>query len=245
MNYKILVAALAVPIAGIIGLIIWGQVRPPLVAFEILFALLAASGALGYFIYRLYKGSRGALPWIGASVAALFTAVFSFGVFFDFGMSYPANDDPRFKGKNTIYIHRLLQKSASEAEAFGVRANATAASRTQWRSNRVSSESLPKMGIFAVIAGDFSRNSLQVLRFGSSETGAELQKPANSGLFCSLKGSTCGLGTGWLGREDSNLRMVESKSTALPLGDAPKLSGKRRDKLAHGFLPATPVYRGS
>src|SRR5215831_6132073 len=26
----------------------------------------------------------------------------------------------------------------------------------------------------------------------------------------------------WLGREDSNLRMVESKSTALPLGDAPK-----------------------
>jgi hypothetical protein len=27
--------------------------------------------------------------------------------------------------------------------------------------------------------------------------------------------------TGWLGREDSNLRMVESKSTALPLGDAP------------------------
>ena len=25
----------------------------------------------------------------------------------------------------------------------------------------------------------------------------------------------------WLGREDSNLRMVESKSTALPLGDAP------------------------
>src|ERR1700676_1301793 len=27
--------------------------------------------------------------------------------------------------------------------------------------------------------------------------------------------------TAWLGREDSNLRMVESKSTALPLGDAP------------------------
>ena len=25
----------------------------------------------------------------------------------------------------------------------------------------------------------------------------------------------------WLGREGSNLRMVESKSTALPLGDAP------------------------
>jgi hypothetical protein len=53
------------------------------------------------------------------------------------------------------------------------------------------------------------------------------------------------LGNAWLGREDSNLRMVESKSTALPLGDAPKLSGKRRDGFAHGFLLATPVYRGS
>jgi hypothetical protein len=29
------------------------------------------------------------------------------------------------------------------------------------------------------------------------------------------------LAKSWLGREDSNLRMVESKSTALPLGDAP------------------------
>jgi hypothetical protein len=34
----------------------------------------------------------------------------------------------------------------------------------------------------------------------------------------------------WLGREDSNLRMGESKSPALPLGDAPiDLSEKRRD----------------
>jgi hypothetical protein len=28
-------------------------------------------------------------------------------------------------------------------------------------------------------------------------------------------------GASWLGREDSNLRMTESKSVALPLGDAP------------------------
>ena len=28
-------------------------------------------------------------------------------------------------------------------------------------------------------------------------------------------------GLAWLGREDSNLRMAESKSAALPLGDAP------------------------
>src|ERR1700733_6410902 len=32
---------------------------------------------------------------------------------------------------------------------------------------------------------------------------------------------------GWLGRKDSNLRMPESKSGALPLGDAPRL-GKSR-----------------
>ena len=36
--------------------------------------------------------------------------------------------------------------------------------------------------------------------------------------------------TGWLGREGSNLRMLESKSSALPLGDAP--SGGLRIKRA-------------
>jgi hypothetical protein len=41
-------------------------------------------------------------------------------------------------------------------------------------------------------------------------------------------------GTGWLGRKGSNLRMLESKSSALPLGDAPpgspriKPAGPRR-----------------
>jgi hypothetical protein len=79
-------------------------------------------------------------------------------------------------------------------------------------SNRVSNENLPKMGIFAVVAGDFSRNSLQVLRFGSSETGAELQKAAKSGPLSPLRGTFSGFQTAWLGREDSNLRMVESKS---------------------------------
>src|ERR1019366_1995276 len=32
-------------------------------------------------------------------------------------------------------------------------------------------------------------------------------------------------GNAWLGREDSNLRMAESKSAALPLGDAPSFAG--------------------
>ena len=36
-----------------------------------------------------------------------------------------------------------------------------------------------------------------------------------------MAGNVRTAGDVWLGREDSNLRMVESKSTALPLGDAP------------------------
>ena len=50
----------------------------------------------------------------------------------------------------------------------------------------------------------------------------------------------------WLGREDSNLRMVESKSTALPLGDAPIGRAESGGVLgSRGFPLATTVYRGS
>ena len=38
------------------------------------------------------------------------------------------------------------------------------------------------------------------------------QQPANCGPFPPSRLKTSELGTGWLGREDSNLRMVESKS---------------------------------
>ena len=76
----------------------------------------------------------------------------------------------------------------------------TAAFSTQWGSNRVSGACLPKTGIFAVVAGDFCRNGLRVRHFRSSETGAELQKRANGGLFRSLRGGTSGLRNPWLGR---------------------------------------------
>ena len=46
--------------------------------------------------------------------------------------------------------------------------------------------------------GDFCRNGLRVRHFGSAKTGTELQKSANSGLFCSLVGDTSDLGTAWL-----------------------------------------------
>src|SRR5947209_378958 len=48
--------------------------------------------------------------------------------------------------------------------------------------------------------------------------------------------------TAWLGREDSNLRMVESKSTALPLGDAPIDFVETGAGSPRGFPLATPVY---
>ncbi len=48
------------------------------------------------------------------------------------------------------------------------------------------------------------------------------------------------IGTRWLGREDSNLRMAESKSAALPLGDAPLAGGPNRGLRA---VPATPGGR--
>jgi hypothetical protein len=51
------------------------------------------------------------------------------------------------------------------------------------------------------------------------------KSPRNRGLFSTdgLQGRVCL--TGWLGREDSNLRMAESKSAALPLGYAPMHTG--------------------
>jgi hypothetical protein len=57
---------------------------------------------------------------------------------------------------------------------------------------------LSKTGVFADSGGDFCRNRMRVSQFGSSETGAELQKPANSGLFSSLRGCSSGLGNAWL-----------------------------------------------
>jgi hypothetical protein len=44
-------------------------------------------------------------------------------------------------------------------------------------------------------------------------------------VFFSNKQNSLGDRTGWLGREDSNLRMAESKSAALPLGYAPMTVG--------------------
>jgi hypothetical protein len=57
--------------------------------------------------------------------------------------------------------------------------------------------------------------------------------------FCSSDIS-CRAGTDWLGRKGSNLRMLESKSSALPLGDAPAGSGAK-----FGLGPDADPYKAS
>ena len=68
-------------------------------------------------------------------------------------------------------------------------------------------------------------------RFGSLETKSNARKAGISGPFSRFLGSLAERRNGWLGREDSNLRMVESKSTALPLGDAPTDCPEKRGRL--------------
>ena len=46
-------------------------------------------------------------------------------------------------------------------------------------------------------------------------------KPRRTRASAGHAAKSADFGNGWLGREDSNLRMAESKSAALPLGDAP------------------------
>ena len=57
--------------------------------------------------------------------------------------------------------------------------------------------------------------------FGTQSQCARIKMPANGGHFRENMPSDLSAQTGWLGREDSNLRMAESKSAALPLGYAP------------------------
>jgi hypothetical protein len=57
---------------------------------------------------------------------------------------------------------------------------------------------------------------------------AQFRKTAQWRAFCEIKVATLRDQTGWLGREDSNLRMAESKSAALPLGYAPPNRGNAR-----------------
>src|SRR3954454_7373715 len=91
------------------------------------------------------------------------------------------------------------------------------------------------------MARDFRHFGRQLRELGVWRPPAESKKPAISGLFCDRLRPNRERPTAWLGREDSNLRMGESKSPALPLGDAPiDLSGGGGKP---PLLMARPVYR--
>jgi hypothetical protein len=77
------------------------------------------------------------------------------------------------------------------------------------------------MGILVVLSRDFREFGVQKLENRESGDFLGMTKARNGAHFSRAKMKFSKSENGWLGREDSNLRMVESKSTALPLGDAP------------------------
>jgi hypothetical protein len=85
----------------------------------------------------------------------------------------------------------------------------------------------PQNGNIRVGGRRLSAIGPQNQRIGRLETKANSRKAGISGLISQLFGSLAKRQNAWLGREDSNLRMVESKSTALPLGDAPTAEGRK------------------
>src|SRR5262245_37897454 len=88
--------------------------------------------------------------------------------------------------------------------------------RVPLRDNSVSENEIPKFA-----DGDRRRKSRSCSLIRDTETVGRVANAPYSREFRVLiesyeKSKTC-----WLGREDSNLRMAESKSAALPLGYAP------------------------
>lgn len=106
----------------------------------------------------------------------------------------------------------------------------TANPTAQWFYSPVSGESLQKTGIPQWLSGDYPGFRKIVVRIRSLWRLSMHKKPAIGGPFSRSGKKFSETWTGWLGREDSNLRMGESKSPALPLGDAPIApNGSQRD----------------
>ena len=130
----------------------------------------------------------------------------------------------RFDSCRCVGAHATLSPSIGRGKscvADRKMLGATCRLRRQSRSNQVSGRSLLKMGIFAKPA---ERLSAIWPATGAKWEGGDwgqVSETRQSRPFLLIPGCHAERRTAWLGREDSNLRMVESKSTALPLGDAP------------------------
>ena len=88
----------------------------------------------------------------------------------------------------------------------------TAMSTMQCIYSSVSKASLQKTGILLNSAGDFREFSPKRFEKGAAGDFQLLEKPAIGGPFCYQRRKFSEMPNAWLGREDSNLRMVESKS---------------------------------
>ena len=88
-------------------------------------------------------------------------------------------------------------------------------------SNQVSGQILRKQGILPKSRGDFPPSRLKTYQIRNTETPRQNKKPTNCGLSWDNEAKITRERTAWLGRQDSNLGMAESKSAALPLGYAP------------------------
>ncbi len=77
-----------------------------MVAFAFFFGTVVAAALLGYLVYRGYSRVH---PWRSV-VLAVVSAVFVIGLaalsFLYASIFYPSADDPRFEGRNSIFIQR-------------------------------------------------------------------------------------------------------------------------------------------
>src|SRR5262249_41536644 len=106
---------------------------------------------------------------------------------------------------------------------------ATANSVTQCAIEPVSASVLRNLGIFQIVRRDFTSNCVCKSRCRKHRDLGAGKKRRIGGLFASVSLSPCGDWTWWLGRQDSNLGMAESKSAALPLGYAPTVPESRTE----------------
>jgi hypothetical protein len=82
---------------------------------------------------------------------------------------------------------------------------------TEWRSNAVSKKRLRKTGIFLEVTGDsWEFPHQKFFKCAVGELG-RLQNPARGGPFEIETVIFSKTSTGWLGREDSNLRLAKPK----------------------------------
>jgi hypothetical protein len=79
----------------------------------------------------------------------------------------------------------------------------------------VSRASLQKTGVLLNSAGDFQEFSPKKFENGATGDFQQLEKPAIGGPFCYQRRKFSETRNAWLGREDSNLDMANSKPDAL------------------------------